>query len=62
MDASGEVVDHTVLKHLDLTIQTIDGQLETDVFAKDIPIYISKKSAHPPSVFSAVVKSVGMRL
>ena len=62
MDASGEVVDHTVLEHLDLTIQTIDGQLETDVFAKDIPIYISKKSAHPPSVFSAVVKSVGMRL
>ena len=40
----------------------MDNQLETDVYAKDIPIYISRKSCHPPQVFPAVVKSVGLRL
>ena len=55
-------MDRTVLEHLDLTIHIIEGQLETDVFAKDIPIYISRKSCHPPFIFSAVAQSVALRL
>ena len=62
MNQDGSVVDRTVLEHLDLTIHIIEGQLETDVFAKDIPIYISRKSCHPPFVFSAVAQSVAIRL
>jgi hypothetical protein len=58
----GQIVDRTVLEHLDLSIHFVDNHLETDVFAKDIPIYISRKSCHPPQVFPAVVKSVGLRL
>ena len=58
----GTIVDRSVLEHLDLTIHIIEGSLETDVFAKDIPIYISKKSCHPPIVFSAVAQSVAVRL
>ena len=58
----GQIVDRTVLEHLDLSIHFVDNYLETDVFAKDIPIYISRKSCHPPQVFPAVVKSVGLRL
>lgn len=55
-------MDRKVLEHLDLTIHFVDNHLETDVFAKDIPNYISRKSCHPPTVFPAVVKSVGLRL
>ena len=50
------------MEHLDLSIHFVDSQLETDVFAKDIPIYLSRKSCHPPQVFPAIVKSVGLRL
>ena len=52
----GQVVDRSVLEHLDLSIHFVDNQLETDVFAKDIPIYISRKSCHPPQIFPAVTK------
>ena len=38
------------------------NKLETDIFAKDIPIYVSTKSCHPPQVFKSVAKSVGLRL
>ena len=62
MGPNGEIIDRSVLEHLDLTIHFVDNHLETDVFAKDIPIYISRKSCHPPMVFPSVVKSVGMRL
>ena len=58
----GQLVDRRVLEHLDLTIHIVDNHLETDLFAKDIPIYISRNSCHPPMVFPAVVKSVGLRL
>ena len=58
----GTIVDRSVLEHLDLTIHIIEGSLETDVFAKDIPIYISKKSCHPPFVFSAVAQSVAVQM
>ena len=60
--ADGQVVDKSVLEHLDLSIHFVNNQLETDVFAKDIPIYVSRKSCHPPQVFPAVVKSVSLRL
>jgi hypothetical protein len=40
----------------------VDNKLETDIYAKDIPIYISTKSCHPPQVFKSVAKSVGLRL
>ena len=40
----------------------MDNKLETDIYAKDIPIYISTKSCHPPQVFKSVAKSVGLRL
>ena len=36
--ADGQVVDKSVLEHLDLSIHFVNNQLETDVFAKDIPI------------------------
>ena len=58
----GEIVDKSVLEHLDLSIHFVDNHLETDVFAKDIPIYLSRKSCHPPQVFPAIVKSIGLRL
>ena len=60
--ADGQIEDRSVLEHLDLRIHFVNNHLETDVFAKDIPIYISRKSCHPPQVFPAVVKSVGLRL
>ena len=39
-----------------------DGKLETANYAKDIPIFLSRKSCHPGFVFRSVVKSVGFRL
>ena len=60
--ADGQVVDKSLLEHLDLRIHFVNNQLETDVFAKDILIHVSRKSCHPPQVFPAVVKSVGLRL
>ena len=60
--ADGSVKDLTVLEHLDLSLHFVDNHIETDVFAKDIPIYISKKSCHPPLIFPSIVKSVGLRL
>ena len=42
------------LEHLDLTIFIINGKLETDIFAKDIPIYLSRKSCHPVHVLSLI--------
>ena len=50
------------LEYLDLTIYIIDGKIETDLFAKDIPIFLSRKSCHPDHVFKSVVKSAGIRL
>ena len=47
---------------MDLSLHFVDNHIETDVFAKDIPIYISKKSCHPPLIFPSIVKSVGLRL
>ena len=55
-------VDTSILEHLDLTIHLLEGRLETDIFQKDIPIYISRKSCHPPATFSAVASSVATRL
>ena len=60
--ADGTVQDMTTLEHLDLRIHIIENKLETDVYAKDIPIYISRISCHPPMVFPSIVKSVGLRL
>ena len=58
----GSVVDRNTLEHLDLTIHFVDGKLETDIFAKGVPIYVSTKSFYPPQVFKSVAKSVGLRL
>jgi hypothetical protein len=60
--ADGSVQDMTVLEHLDLSLHFVENHIETDVYAKDIPIYISKKSCHPPLIFPSIVKSVGLRL
>ena len=60
--SDGAVVDTSKLEHLDLTIHLLDGRLETDVFQKDIPIYISRRSCHPPAVFKSVARSVANRL
>ena len=62
VNIDGSVENRTVLEHLDLTIHFVDNKLETDIFAKDIPIYVSTKSCHPPQVFKSVAKSVGLRL
>ena len=35
------------LEFLDLTILIIDGKIETDLFAKDVPIFLPKNSCHP---------------
>jgi len=53
LTANGVAVDTSMLEHLDLTIHLLQGKLETDVFQKDIPIYISRTSCHPPATFSA---------
>ena len=58
----GTIVDMSVLHHLDLKIQIIDGKIETDVFAKDVPNYISRRSCHPPNLFPGILKSIGIRL
>jgi hypothetical protein len=60
--ADGTQVDTTKLEHLDLSIYLQDGRLETDVYQKDIPIYISRRSCHPPATFNSVAKSVATRL
>ena len=39
------------LEHLDLKIYIIEGKIETDNYAKYIPIYLSRKSCHPNFVF-----------
>ena len=62
INPDGSVVDKTTLEHLDLKIHFVENKLETDIFAKDIPIYVSTKSCHPPQVFKSVAKSVGLRL
>ena len=62
VNQDGSVEDRTTLEHLDLTIHFVENKLETDIFAKDIPIYVSTKSCHPPQVFKSVAKSVGLRL
>ena len=46
--------DHA-LEHLDLTIYIKEGKIETDNFAKDILIFLSRKSCHPTFVFKSVV-------
>ena len=51
----------SVLHHLDLEIHIIDGKLETDLFAKDVPNYISRRSCHPPNLFPGILKSIGIR-
>ena len=56
--ADGVVVDTTRLEHLDLTIHLVDGKLETDLFAKDVPNYVSRRSCHPPATFSSMAKAV----
>ena len=60
--ADGTQVDTTKLEHLDLSIHLLDGRLETDIYQKDIPIYISRRSCHPPATFNSVSKSVATRL
>ena len=60
--ADGSVKDLSVLEHLDLSQHFVNNHIETDVYAKDIPICISKKSCHPPLIFPSIVKSVGLRL
>ena len=60
--ADGTVQDLSVLEHLDLSLHFVENQIETDVYAKDIPIYISRKSCHPPLIFPSIIKSVGLRL
>ena len=54
----GTILDMSVVNHLDLTIQIINGKLETDLYAKDVPNIISRKSCHPPT-FSDILKSIG---
>ena len=39
-----------------------EGSDQTDLYAKDIPIYISRRSCHPPAVFKSVAKAVATRL
>ena len=55
-------VDTSKLENLDLSIYLMEGRLETDIYQKDIPIYISRRSCHPPATFNAVAKSVATRL
>ena len=62
VNPDGSVVDRSTLEHLDLTMHIVDSRLETDIYAKDIPIYVSTKSCHPPQVFKSVAKSVALRL
>ena len=50
------------LEYLDITITIVDGKLETDIFAKDIPIYVPRNSWHPPHIGKSIVKSTGYRL
>ena len=50
------------LEHLDLMIYIKEGKIETDNYAKDIPIFLSRKSCHPQFVFKSVLKSAAMRL
>ena len=33
----------------------IDGKIETDLFAKDVPIFLPKTSCHPPHVFTSII-------
>ena len=58
MTAAGTAVDTSKLEHLDLSIYLMEGRLETDIYQKDIPIYISRRSCHPPATFNDVAKSV----
>ena len=58
----GDSDNFHALEFLDLTIMIIDGKIETDLFAKDVPIFLPKNSCHPPHVFTSIVKSVGYRL
>jgi hypothetical protein len=60
--SDGTVVNTAQLEHLDLTIHLVDGRLETDLFAKDVPNYVSRRSCHPPATFSSVATAVARRL
>ena len=61
MSTSKEENNHA-LEYLDLTIFILDGKLETDIYAKDVPLFLPWNSCHPPHVFTSIVKSVGFRL
>ena len=50
------------LEYLDLTITIENGRLETDIYAKNIPIYVPKSSCHPPHVGKSIIKSTAYRL
>ena len=52
---SSEENEHA-LEHLDLMIYIKEGKIETDNYAKDIPIFLSRKSCHPQFVFKSVLK------
>ena len=58
---SSEENEHA-LEHLDLMIYIKEGKIETDNYAKDIPIFLSRKSCHPQFVFKSVLKSAALRL
>ena len=48
--------------YLDLWLMIINGRVESRVFTKSKPIYISPTSCHDPAVFKSIFTGVGLRL
>ena len=49
-------------EYLDMFLYMENGRIESRVFKKSDPIYLSPKSCHDPSVFKGIFKSTGHRL
>lgn len=47
---------------MDLWLMIINGRVESRVFTKSKPIYISPTSCHDPAVFKSIFTGVGLRL
>ena len=45
----------------DITFTFVDGKLDTDIFAKEIPFYVPRNSFHPPRIGKSIAKSTVYR-
>ena len=61
-DIKWEVNSGKKLNYLNLTVQIVDGKIETDEYSKSSHNYLPPTSCHPPSTFKGLISSKGTQL